>query len=168
MAGYALWRFLRDRFGFLAVNAGQEGGWLGRVVAWLRSLWQHLRGWPTEIQSRLARRRAELPTRGDLLGAGDGWLSVRRLAPRQLIWYFYLTVTRRAAQAGQPRQPGQTPYEYQAALDARYPDLEPDLAGLTDSFVYARYSRREVSAEDAQAVKPLWQRVKSALRRKRT
>jgi hypothetical protein len=82
-----------------------------------------------------------------------------------LVRYFYLSAARRAAQAGGARSPGQTPYEYQAALDRRFPDLEPDLAGLTDAFVQARYSLDQIERAEAEAVKPLWQRIKAALRR---
>ncbi|HSJ53056.1 MAG TPA: DUF4129 domain-containing protein, partial [Anaerolineae bacterium] len=74
---------------------------------------------------------------------------------------------RRAAQAGQPRRPAQTPYEYEASLGGQFPDLEPDLSGLTEAFVEARYSPEPVEPEDVDRVKPLWQRVKAALRRRR-
>jgi hypothetical protein len=84
-----------------------------------------------------------------------------------MIRYFYLSVARRASQAGQSRAPGETPYEYRAALDRQFPELEPDLEGLTDAFVEARYSQRPVQEEDAQAVKPLWQRIKAILQRRR-
>jgi hypothetical protein len=90
-----------------------------------------------------------------------------RLPPREMIRYFYLSAARRAAQAGQPRGPGQTPFEYQAALDRQFPELEPDLEGLTEAFVQARYSNRTVAQQEAEAVKPLWQRIRAALRRKR-
>jgi hypothetical protein len=96
-----------------------------------------------------------------------GLRGLRRLSPSELVRYFYVSVERRAAQAGQPRKPGQTPHEYEEALRRRYPDLEPDLHGLTDAFVTARYSSRPLEQEDAEAVKPFWERVKAALRRRR-
>ena len=92
---------------------------------------------------------------------------MRGLEPRELVRYFYVSTARRAAQAGQPRRPAQTPYEYEASLGEQFPDLEPDLAGLTDAFVEARYSRALVKPEDVNRVKPLWQRIKAALRRRR-
>ena len=95
------------------------------------------------------------------------FLSLRGLSPRELIRFFYVSVARRAGQAGTRRLPGQTPYEFRAELDRKFPDLEPDLEGLTDAFVAARYSPEPVEQEDAEAVKPLWQRVKAALRRRR-
>ena len=92
---------------------------------------------------------------------------MRRLEPRELVRYFYVSAARRAAQAGQPRRPAQTPYEYEASLGEHFPDLEPDLSGLTEAFVEARYGREPVEDEDVARVKPLWQRVTAALRRRR-
>jgi hypothetical protein len=76
-------------------------------------------------------------------------------------------MSRRAAQAGRSRAPAQTPHEYQADLDRQFPELEPDLTGLTSAFVKARYSRQAVEKEDAEAAKPLWQRIKARLQRRR-
>jgi hypothetical protein len=45
--------------------------------------------------------------------------------------------------------------------------LEPDLEGLTEAFVAARYSRQLVQEGEAEAVKPLWQRIKAILQRQR-
>jgi hypothetical protein len=89
------------------------------------------------------------------------------LGPRDLIRYFYLSMARRAEGAGQPRGTGQTPYEYEAELGGRFPDLEPDLGDLTERFVKARYSQRPVHQEEAEAAKGPWQRIKAALRRRR-
>jgi hypothetical protein len=84
-----------------------------------------------------------------------------------MVRFFYLSAARRAARAGQPRRSGQTPYEYQDSLDERFPELEPDLEGLTGAFIQARYAPHPVEQEDVAAVKPLWERVKAALRRRR-
>ena len=93
--------------------------------------------------------------------------SLRGLSPRELVRYFYLSAARRAADAGQPRRSGQTPYEYQRSLQDRFPELEPDLTGLTDAFLTARYSAQPMEEDDAQEVKPLWQRIKVLLRQRR-
>jgi hypothetical protein len=119
------------------------------------------------VGSRLARRRAEGQEAVPIGARLSRFFFPGRLPPRELIRYFYLSTIRRASQAGQTRAPGETPYEYQAALDQQFPELEPDLEGLTDAFVEARYSQRPVQREDAMAVKPLWQRIKSALQRRR-
>lgn len=47
---------------------------------------------------------------------------------------------------------------------AQLPDLEPDLSGLTDAFLEARYSAKPLQAEDAQVAKTFWQRLRAALR----
>ena len=166
IVGYAFHRFVRDRFGLLAEEEGAEQTWWGRFLVWLRDLWRQWRTWRHEAQDRLARRRAGRK-KASIAATLSRFLSLRRLPPRELVRYFYLSAAKRAAQAGQPRRPGQTPYEYQATLDGRFPDLEPDLTGLTDAFVQARYSHQPVHKEDAQAAKPLWQRIKAALRRRR-
>jgi hypothetical protein len=168
IVGYALYRFLRDRLRLFGPEKEESDGTLwGRFLVWLRSLWHRWLAWQHEVQTGLAQRRAERKeTRARARGL-PRYLSLRRLSPRALVRYFYLSAARRAAQAGQPRSTGQTPYEYQASLDGSFPDLEPDLTGLTDAFVQARYSAGPVHKDDADAVKPLWQRIKAALRRRR-
>ncbi|MFC2037845.1 DUF4129 domain-containing protein [Chloroflexota bacterium] len=168
IVGYAVLVFLQDRFGLLATGQGDEDSWWGRLMAWVRDLWRRWGLWRHGVQDRLARRRAEREGERSVMARLSRVFSLRRLPPRELIRYFYLSAAKRAAQAGQPRRPAQTPYEYQEALDGRFPDLEPDLTGLTDAFVEARYSQRPVQKEDAEAVKPLWQRIKAALRQWRT
>jgi hypothetical protein len=93
------------------------------------------------------------------------WL--RGLSPREWVRYFYLSAASRAARAGKPRKPAETPYEYREALRDQFPELEPDLSGLTEAFIEARYSQQPIEEDDLQAVKPLWQRIKAALRRRR-
>ena len=164
---YALRRFLKDRLGGLPEGDDRQGNWWGRLLAWLRDLVRRWRGWGEAVQTRLARRRAEGEKAGPITARLSRFFFPGRLPPRELIRYFYLSTARRASQAGQPRAPGETPYEYRSTLDQQFPELEPDLEGLTDAFVEARYSRRLLRREDAQAVKPLWQRIKAALQRRR-
>jgi hypothetical protein len=168
IVGYAFIRFFRERWGSLATGDDELGAWQKRLWAWLGSLWAWWRRRQRDFQAGLARRRAGRAEAQPVASRLASLLSLRRLPPRELVRYFYLSAARRAAQAGQPRQPGQTPHEYQASLDQRFPDLEPDLTGLTDAFIEARYSSRLVSRKDADAVKPLWQRIKQGLRRRRT
>jgi hypothetical protein len=134
----------------------------------VRALWWQWLRWRREVRTRLEERRAERRAERALGMREQRFLSLRGLPPRELIRFFYLSMARRADQAGMRRLPGQTPYEYRAELDRRFPDLEPDVEGLTEAFVAARYSPKPVAQEDAEAVKPLWQRVKAALRRRRS
>jgi hypothetical protein len=165
--GYALVRFLQERLGLLAIDKRGRETWWGRLLTWLRDLWQNWRAGWQGVQARLIRRRAGQREERSIAARLLRYFSLRRLAPRDLVRYFYLSAARRAAQAGQPREPGQTPYEYEAGLGERFPDLEPDLTELTEGFVKARYSQRPVRSEDAEAVKGPWQRLKAALRRRR-
>lgn len=168
IVGYAFLRFFRDRLGLLDSHDGTEANWRVRLLAWLQRLWTSWWNLGQRFQERLARRWTGadgLPATASTLSR---FLSLRGLSPRELIRYYYLSAAKRAAQIGKPRSPGQTPYEYQSSLDAQLPDLEPDLTGLTDAFVQARYSPRPIEDDDAKAVKPLWQRIKAVLRRQRT
>ncbi len=165
IVGYALVRFWRDRFGPFAEGEGAEATWWGRFLAWWRALWQRWLAWQQGVQVRLAQRRAALQDAGLVTSRLPRFFRPGRLPPRELIRYFYLSAARRAADAGQPRTPVQTPYEFRESLDQRFPDLEPDLEGLTEAFVTARYSGQPVEEADAAAVKPLWQRIKALLQR---
>jgi hypothetical protein len=165
IVGYALVRFLKERTDLLAKGEGAEGTLWGRLLAWLQALRRWWSNWRRGVQESLARRRAKRVEETSVGARLARFLSLRRLPPRELVRYFYLSTARRAAKAGQPRRPGQTPYEYKATLDGRFPDLEPDLTGLTDAFIQARYSPQPVQKEDAEAAKPLWQRIKAALQR---
>jgi hypothetical protein len=166
IVGYALFRFFKDRFSSLPDEEAKTTWW-GRLLMWLRDLWRRWRTWQQAVQTRLVRRRADQRDERPTAGRPFRFFFPGRLSPRELLRYYYLSMARRAAQAGQSRHPGQTPYEYRATLDERIPELEPDLAGLTDAFVQARYSHQPVEREDAAAMKPLWQRLKAVLRRRR-
>jgi hypothetical protein len=166
IVGYTLLRVWRDRFSGLEGD-GTVRLWWDRILDWMRALWQRWRAQGLDVPGWLARRRAALRAQAPTVPRPLRFFFPGRLPPRELIRYYFLSTTRRAAQAGQSRETGQTPYEYQASLDQRYPELEPDLEGLTDAFVLARYSAEPLGKEDATAVKPLWQRIKDALRRRR-
>lgn len=163
---FAVVRFLRDRW-----SPGQDGpasrswlAWWGRLAAWLCGLWRRSAGL---VQAEVKRRRGSRLVRGSETRAPARWPSLRRLAPGERVRFFYLSTVRRAAEAGSPRAPGQTPHEYRSSLEEHFPAVEPELEGLTDAFVAARYSRQSVGAEEADRVKPLWQRIQAVLRRAR-
>jgi hypothetical protein len=165
--GYALVRFLRDRVGGPEDGEPADGTLWARFRAWLRDLWQWLWAWRQGLRQASALRRAARGVEAPLAGRISRLFSPGRLPPREMVRFFYLSAARRAARAGQPRRSGQTPYEYQDSLDERFPELEPDLEGLTGAYIQARYAPHPVEQEDVAAVKPLWERVKAALRRRR-
>ncbi|MGD8625324.1 MAG: DUF4129 domain-containing protein [Anaerolineae bacterium] len=163
---YSVYRFAQDRFGLLEEEEAR-GTWWGRFLLWLQALWRRWRSWSQEVQAGLRLRRAARRERGLSRPGFFSLAWLRGLSPREWVRYFYLSAASRAARAGIPRKPAETPYEYRAALDDHFPDLEPDLTGLTEAFIEARYSRQPVDEEDLEVVRPLWQRIKAALRRRR-
>ncbi len=132
--------------------------WLLTRLAWL---WRDTRSWAgqaTERARTLLRRQVALPQiRIPALRLG-------RLAPRELVRYFYRSTLRRAASGGLPRRASQTPYEYSAALAGRLPEAEHDIAELTNSFVLAEYSPRPIGDDDARRVRRPWERLRRRLR----
>jgi hypothetical protein len=87
-----------------------------------------------------------------------------RLSPRERVLYYYLSIVQRAGQQGYPRQHYQTPGEYQATLEPELPRAHEEMSALTQAFVEARYSKREVVPDQERAVRTQWERVKAALR----
>jgi hypothetical protein len=136
------------------------------ITALLQQLWQQLRG--------LARTGLEaIPKRIKLFGgkeslsplAGDwNWFGLRGLSPRAQIVRYYLNILRRAEKQGTPRQPHQTPYEYQPDLSQVTPTVEREVKALTNAFVQARFSRQEIEKEEANSVRGYWQQIRRALR----
>ncbi len=167
IVGFAAFRFLQDRLGAAPGLRPADGGWWGRFLTWLRGIWRRWRTLRRDIRSRMGQRRLAVGTEPTYRAPGARFWSLRRLSPRDLVRYFYLSTVRRATEAGQPREPGQTPREYEAQLGERFTELGPDLSGLTEAFIRARYSHEAVETADAEAVKPLWQRIRAALRRAR-
>jgi hypothetical protein len=166
IVGYSLIRFLVDRFELRLEADEPRTFWWTRLLGWLRVLFRRWRSRRRGVRDQRAARSALGDGARNIMG-GLRFLSLRRLPPRALVRYFFLSTARRAAEAGQPRGPGQTPYEYQASLDEHFDGLEPDLAGLTSAFVRARYSPQPIESHDVDEVKPLWRRLKALLRRHR-
>jgi len=141
-----------------------------RITNWLVLAWQWLYrnvdktretlsqaiadGWQSLV-SRMEARRVLPPTT---------LVRLRGLDPRRQIYFFYLAMIRRGGEQGVPRKPSQTPAEYAAALENALPSTEKDVDSITESFVEARYSRREVDGRDADMAKAAWGRIRAALR----
>ena len=163
IVGYSVYHFLRERRGLLP---GLEGGLLGRLIAWLHTLWQGTQSWSTRARKAIASRLSRRPDPGKPVGR---WRLIRlsRLSPRQQVRYFYLSVLRRAARTGHTREPQQTPYEYGQAVAKCLPEVAPEMTTLTQAFVEARYSQRIQDEQEADAIKKVWQRVRATLTRRK-
>ncbi len=139
----------------------------------LANLWVYLKSWGRGVQNLARSIQISLPGRRAAANdeaAHQPWRFVRLsgLPPREQVRYFYLSTLRRAADQGIVRQPGQTPREFVHDLEQTWPEAELDVEALTEAFVIARYDAAEISPDEAQQVKSVWERIKRALRGKRT
>ncbi|HEX9374599.1 MAG TPA: DUF4129 domain-containing protein [Roseiflexaceae bacterium] len=159
LAAYAIWTILQRNpaIGRALASRGPLA-WLLSRLGWL---WRDTRSWAGQATERA---RALLRRRAPIARATTSALLLSRLAPRDLVRYFYRSTLRRAATGGMPRRAGQTPYEYRATLAQRLPDAEQDIAELTESFVVAEYSPRPVGPDDARRARGPWERMRRRLR----
>lgn len=142
---FGLVRFLASVWAWMKTALGQAGEDAGNLIR--RGL------------NRLRERRHETRARD-----GQGYLSLRRLSPRQKVLFYYLALVRRAGEAGAQRQEWQTPYEYERALLSGLQDETESLDGLTEAFIHARYSRAEITSGEAEQTRSAWERLRRALR----
>ena len=140
-----------------------------KLQTWLARFWAYLKSWGRGVQSlvrsiqiSLPGRRAQAPEEA----ARQPWRFIRvgGLPPREQVRYFYLSTLRRAADQGIARQPAQTPSEFINDLEGAWPETELDVEALTGAFLTARYDAAEISPDEAQQVKSVWERIKRALR----
>ena len=96
-----------------------------------------------------------------------GFFRLGGAAPREQVLYYYLSLVRRAGELGVRRRPAQTPSEYEPVLASELPDVEAELAALTDAFVEARYSPRPVDPEAPSRARALWSRLRAAMRERK-
>lgn len=133
------------------------------------ALWRWLRSWVARLgrtlRGRLPRGLFQgSPRNGTSLTRRWRFFRLGRLSPRERVLYYYLSIVRRAGQQGYPRQQHQTPREYQETLEPKLVQAHEELSALTQAFVEARYSKREVVPDQERTVRTHWEQVKAALR----
>lgn len=94
----------------------------------------------------------------------DEWINLRRLDPRNKIYFYYQAFLRRSGESGHPRSLSQTPSEFAQRLDSALPEAEPDIETLTTAFIEARYTPREIAPQAVNLAQRTWQRLRKALR----
>ncbi|HEY64841.1 MAG TPA: DUF4129 domain-containing protein [Caldilineae bacterium] len=160
IVAYSLVAYLRGR------GVRLELKWLRRLWDRLRAWWQGWQGqarrWGQRVRAAVIARRSRSVAEGRPLWR---FLSLRRLSPRDRVRYFYLSTVRRASERGVRRRPSETPREYQEDLTSHWPEIGEDLIALTEAFIDARYSAREMRPEEAKRVQEIWKRVKASLRK---
>jgi hypothetical protein len=164
---FALLTYLRQHQEILDELKKARGlGWLAKLWAWLANLFGKVSNGIGQVfeagRERLRGRRAD---NADWFRAG--FLNLRRLDPRQRVYFFYLAFLRRSDESGLPRRLSQTPSEFAASLESALPAAEPDIDALTAAFIEARYTPKPVEPEKANVVKEYWERLKKALRVKK-
>jgi hypothetical protein len=133
------------------------------------ALWWWLRSWTARlgrtVRERMPRGLSRaFPRDSSAVTKPFRFFRLGGLAPRERVLYYYLSIVRRAGQRGYPRQHHQTPREYQATLEPKLPEAHEEMSTLTQAFLEARYSKREIVPEQERVVRAQWERVKAAVR----
>jgi hypothetical protein len=129
-------------------------------------VWTWFGGLSRQIEDlREARRKARQAASPRTASAVQRLVNPRRLGPRQQVQFFYLAMLRRSGEHGHARTPTQTPQEFASSLRAQLPEVDTDIAAITDEFSEARYSRHDIDVEHAGLARRYWEHIKRALKR---
>ncbi len=131
------------------------------IAAALRTLFGRARTLVEVMVNRREQTREQAVERG-MTPSRSRWA---RSGRREQVRRLYLTLIERAAKAGHPRRPEQTPNEYMADLAPHLDDQQPALTTLTEAFLEARYSSHEIEPLRVAVLVRAWQRLQRALRR---
>jgi hypothetical protein len=75
---------------------------------------------------------------------------------------------RRAEEKGVERGKSETPSEYAADLKEEWPEADGEVEAITDAFLRARYSPQDMTGKDLGPLKEIWNRIKSAFRKRKS
>jgi hypothetical protein len=114
-----------------------EGTLAGDLADYLRDQWRRL-------------READLRRLFQRLGREMG--SVRAI---------YVSLLALFAAADHPRQPEQTPFEFQPVAEDVLPTREAEIAAITAAYVRTRYGELEITPEELAHLQEAWQRVRA-------
>jgi hypothetical protein len=130
---------------------------------WLKSGLQRVnQGVASVVASGLERLRSLRPGQNFNFNPFD--IISRNLPPRQRILLTYLAMLHYNSQYGIQRRKSQTPFEYARMLSALTPDIGQDLEAITVSFVEARYTRHNITKEQASATQDTWDNLQKTLK----
>jgi hypothetical protein len=169
-----LWLTLALVAGFLLVNfirtTGLTESKLGKRLVALRLWWRARRARAglvlansvTRISNRLRRARRGIGRPQQAGSPREG-----PLLPRDHVRRYYLQAVRDAGDQGVVRPPHKTPLEFAEDLQAEWPAAEGDVRELTEAFIDARYSERDIQDNDVKSAESAWRRLVRGLRRPR-
>jgi len=162
--GYAFVQYIRQNKELAARLKNLRGfRLLVQVWKWLRGRVGRLNQAVSAVVGAGVQRLRTLFRRSEASGL---WqiINPRRLTPRLQVLFYYLALVRRGSEAGLPRKPDQTPYEYARTLSRNLPDVGEDVQAMSEAFVEARYSQHLVDKEQSSRVSQLWARLRQVLR----
>lgn len=138
--------------------------WIKSARDWLlmqiKGVGHGIRGLADATGKRLRLNRSSL-----ISGHRWRYINPNRMTPNQQIVFFYLSMLRRAGEAGIGRKSWETPYEFARHLQLNMPDEKNHVSTITDAFMEARYSQHEISSEFSATVRAMWIRLTGILRR---
>jgi hypothetical protein len=99
----------------------------------------------------------------------DRWRRLRATDLRRLFrrWgtgsarAIYASLLALLAAADRPRQPEQTPYEYQPVAEEVLPAHQAEVKAITEAYVRARYGEMEASTQELAHLQEAWQRIRA-------
>ncbi len=170
-----LWLLIAVIAGFLLVNFLRTTGImetpLGKQAVRLRLWWRARRA---RVQVALAARMTTLRRRlrrvrrrvGPRPAVGEGGRA-GPLLPRDQVRRYYLRAVKEAGEEGVMRPAHKTPLEFEEDLAAQWPETAGDVHELTEAFLDARYSARDIGPGEVRDAESAWQRLVRGLRESR-
>jgi hypothetical protein len=159
----ALYFFLRER-GIIVEGAQLMHPWQA-FISWLKNLWKRSHSisipfrWenPLKFSKQLSEDRI-LPWR---------FFRINALSSRDQIFYFYLSLVKRAGKKGISRGPSTTPSEYATDLESAWPEASSDIQYLTEEFQEARYSPKPIDKDKLSIIQETFKRLRSTFRQRK-
>lgn len=133
--------------------------WAGRLLAWLQSLFG---GWTVrraEAEAQIDEEAAAVVTQRPFSSYRNPFLSSKRQSPEELLKYSFEALEAFARDAGQARQPEETPLEFCHRLGAEFPPLEADLRRLAHWYTKAAYDRGRLAKACLDDLRRFWKQL---------
>jgi hypothetical protein len=163
VVGYAIAQFIRQNPQMFAlVERIRIFRWIGSLWTWIRTL---LQGASQQITTVFKQARIRLfpELTKNAFSQVQRWFNFRQLNPRQQVVFYYLRLVDRGGEHGIQRRIDQTPYQYAETLQSNLPEVEDDIAGITESFIEARYSRHDIDQDQPTLVQRFWRNITRSL-----
>jgi hypothetical protein len=138
-------------------------GWLIDIWRWVKHGFRKIGQFTLEtaqkgyhqVRNFFAEREGKLPSLMDL---------IRRASPRQAVILTYWDWVRWNKEHGLRRRDSQTPNEYAAVLEKRWPEISRQLDKFTNQFIIARYTRHSIDRKQANEAQERLTALKNFIR----